>query len=521
MPRARALQCGAAMKRILPLTLTVGLSGCSLLGIGSGGSAPTPAEASSTTGPSGDPTVDTTTPNAAGVVAKRPDDACVSSFDQSVGDVENMRRFGRAAAYRCKETVDENAIKNWLVIEALQGGRKSVPQLGLATIYLSAMTTDGEPRLDSQMLGYHQRTYGKLGKLLDDALVDAQLAGREPSEIAYVHQVVQKAIAAFKVVNAKSPVQDDEVAAWFDAWDKDPELYKLAFALRKQVTDPPGPAWTTWKFEPIASCKRIREKVFEVAPLDQPMNSNELAKRFNTTSGLGLLELASACGYLQGDAGEGDAFRAISEEARTTARYGSKADFPSGDASTATFLAPFGENNVFDMPAYKDLERSACWGHGFGLAGAALLEHDLSIGWGEVASRKDTPDGVLVTFKKAVWSQEKIECSQDGGAPSWNGIAWEPSRSCSVVGHEQAEHQEQPTLVPLDAAKEIKPGRMMSVLNTSSGLVGEHSCGSAEPTVQRRGIPLFVHKNGGTTFKKDDQVQMFFWPVKREAAPKK
>lgn len=126
-----------------------------------------------------------------------------------------------------------------------------------------------------------------------------------------------------------------------------------------------------------------------------------------------------------------------------------------------------------------------------------------------------------MTFKKATWMQDKIECSADGSGWSWNGIAWEANRKCEVVGREQASHEEAPTLVPTEAAKEIKVGRMVSIINNSSKLVGSPSCHDAEATVQRRGIPLFVHKSGGNTFKTDDQVQMFFWPVKREPAPKK
>ncbi len=59
---------------------------------------------------------------------------------------------------------------------------------------------------------------------------------------------------------------------------------------------------------------------------------------------------------------------------------------------------------------------------------------------------------------------------------------------------------------------------MVSMLNVTSGLTKLSFCNvGADLSVTRQGIPLFVHKSGGTTFRKDDQVQFFFWPIKRDA----
>ncbi len=337
-----------------------------------------------------------------------PDGACSGTrYDQKLSKLDNAERSGIAAAYHCKGNGGNDRIRDWLTIEALQGGRKAVPQLGLAELYLAVMAPDGKPRDDSFALDNHAKEPAEIGKLLDDSLVDTQLTGRPAGEIAYVHQRVKKAIEVFKGFNAKAPARGDQIARWFDAWEKDPETYQLLLAFHKAVPDNVG--FDKYAFGERAPCKRVHDKVFEIAPLDQPTNSNELAKRFNTLTNLGLLEIARDCGNLQGHPGDGEAFQAIADEVRYTARYGGKDLFPGGDVDTSSFTSPFGRTTLLPYPSLADNDKSACWGRRHDLRAALQMEEDLGMGWGEVATRKDTPDGVLVTFKKAVWMQDKIE----------------------------------------------------------------------------------------------------------------
>ncbi|MFO0547476.1 MAG: hypothetical protein U0271_03755 [Polyangiaceae bacterium] len=460
----------------------------------------------------------------------KPTDVCQARMDANRTYFDNLEVVGRAEAYRCSQDLNEAVLRDWLTIQAVRGGRKAISQLGLAELYLHQTSQDDAPSTSSFVLDNHPKEPGRIGKLLDEDLIDAQMEGRADTDIAYVHQRVRLAKSIFDKFNAKAPATEDTLAEWLTLRDKEPEIFSLAYEVYSAILNPlanrsRASFSEVWSFPKIPACEKVRSMVFKLAPVDAPMNATELTKTFNTIPHLGLLTMARDCAYFQGDPGEGDGFAAIAEEVITTARYARNV-FASGDAPVDRFLAPFWMEHAsspsvpFNPPDLSTHDKSACWGGGYGLRGSAIIEADYDVGWGEVASRKDTPDGVLLTFKKASWVQDKWECNPDGSGAYFNGVSWEPNRKCSVVGKEKVQRQEPPTLVPADAAKEIKVGRLVSLLNRSSGLTKSSFCRNDDPLVTHRGVPLFVHSHGGTDLKSEDQVQYFFWPVKREKADK-
>lgn len=459
-----------------------------------------------------------------GVTAEKPTEVCVSRFDPNKSNIENALLFGRSSAYRCGE-FDRKAVVAMLTIQGMEGGRKNMSQLGLAELYLSEFADSegvlhvGEP--GSRAPSINREYAGMIGKLVDDSLVDAQMEGHTPGDKAYVHQRVRRALEVFAQLKDQMP-DNDTLGNWVAAVEKEPEIFRAALDLRKTVASKGG--GNDWKFAPIPACSTARDIFFKIAPREEAMNANELAKRFNTMPRLGLLKMLEDCGYYEGKPGEGDGFSGIRGEVQWTARS-SPSLFPGGDASFVHFDAPFSHPRevygeavqALRLPDYTGWESSTCWGP-FSLIASAELESQYQSHWGEIATVKDTDKGVLVTFKKHSWMQDKVECLEDGGPPWFNGVSWQSSRTCQVTGKEQATHQESPTYFPKEAAKELKPKRMLSFLDGSSGKNGALACDHKTEGLDNFGFPLYVHSHGGDAFKTDDQVQYFFWPVKREAS---
>lgn len=533
------MQFTLAMKRALTGLSLVFLSACGFFSVGGSDGGKTPKDGTAAEGSSatdGAVANGSKSSGGGGAKAAKPTDVCVTSTDANKSPIENAKAWGRSAAYRCAAQLDEagmNQIKAWLTIQGMEGGRKNISQLGLAEIYIGSMTnSEGKVPEDTYFLVQNHRQYhAMIGKLLDEKLIDAQMEGRAESDKAYVHERVRFALSIYERFK-KEATDDDTLGRWVDAVDKEPEIFKAALEVRKTVTD--GLKYKSmafiseiWKFTPIPACKTAKELFFKIAPASEPMNANELAKRFNTMPRLGLLETLSQCGYLQGLPGEGDGFAAILGEVKWTARSGGKELYPTGDASTVHFVAPFSHRrfpygeavSALSLPANDAFERSKCWG-GTGMISSSQLEQDYAAHWGEITSVKDSDKGVLVTFKKHSWLQDKIECNKDGGAPWFNGVSWQDSRTCKAVGKEKATHQEAPTYFSKEAAKELKAGRMLSFIDSSSGKDGKLACDHKQPNLDNFGLPLYVHSNGGNEFKTDDQVQYFYWPVKREASTK-
>lgn len=505
------------------------LSACGLFTVGGSDGGKTPEGESSAAEGAATEGGKTSGPSAK---AAKPTDVCVTSTDPNKSPIENAKAWGRSAAYLCGKW-DEAAKKSvigWLTIQGLEGGRKNISQLGLAELYIHGTTNEeGKVPDDTYFLVQNHRQYeSMIGKLLDEKLIDAQMEGRPDSDKAYVHERVRFALSIYERFK-KEMTDDDTLGRWVDAVEKEPEIFKLALEVRKTVTDDlknrsMASIKETWKFGPIPACNSAKALFFKIAPASEPMNANELAKRFNTMPRLGLLETLVECAYLQGLPGEGDGFAAILGEVRWTARSG-KQLFPTGDASTVHFVAPFSHRrfpygepvSALALPGRDAFERSTCWG-GPGLIASAQMEQDYEARWGEITSVKDTDKGVLLTFKKHSWLQDKIECNKDGGAPWFNGVSWQDSRTCKAVGKEKVTHQEAPTYFSKEASKELKAGRMLSFIDMSSGKDGKLACDHKQPNLDNFGFPLYVHSSGGNEFKTDDQVQYFYWPVKREAS---
>lgn len=141
------------------------------------------------------------------------------------------------SVYRCN---GGGKIEDLLIPQALAGGRKGMSQLAIAELYLSNMMTDGKVNEGDAAVRFHRELPGTLGKLLDLKLVDEQMAGRPESEKEYVRGRVRAALAVFKDFNAKGPAEEDPLGAWLDAWEKEPEIFKAALAVRRTDPRPAG-----------------------------------------------------------------------------------------------------------------------------------------------------------------------------------------------------------------------------------------------------------------------------------------